>query len=199
MKDNKTSEIRSIAGNVELRAADETDPDKRPIIEGYAAKFDKETIIGEGWGFMEIVDRNAFDNCDMTDVVAKFNHDPNMAMSRTGAVNNLELTVDNVGLKYSFRAANECGEMCAENIRLNIVRGSSFEFQVKSTEWVENYKVIDGTTYELRRIKEIKKLFDVAPVLNPAYADTTVALRSRPDKPKPKTGNEIYNELRFKK
>jgi len=115
----------------------------------------------------------------MSDVVAKFNHDPNYPLARTGSVNNLMLMVDERGLKYSFRAMNEDGEKCAENIKLGIVRGSSFEFSGSTSTWTENYKEEDGYQYELRVITKINTLHDVAPVLNPAYSQTTVELKSR--------------------
>ena len=191
-------EIRSIQGNVEVR--EEMEGEKTfPLIEGYAIAFDAETIIGEGsWGWIEKVDRNALEGCDMGDVIAKFNHDPNYPLARTGSVNNLSLTIDNYGLKYSFRAMNEDGEKCAENIRLGIVRGSSFEFSPKETTWTENYKTIDGNTYELRTIKRIAKLYDVAPVLNPAYTQTTAELKSRCKIVKPEEKNPTMTELRLK-
>jgi phage head maturation protease len=89
------------------------------------------------------------------------------------------LMVDERGLKYSFRAMNEDGEKCAENIKLGIVRGSSFEFSGSTSTWTENYKEEDGYQYELRVITKINTLHDVAPVLNPAYSQTTVELKSR--------------------
>jgi HK97 family phage prohead protease len=172
-------EIRSISGNVEIRSEMEGNKEY-PIIEGYALMFDQETFIGgRGWGWYEKIDRNALANCDMSDVVAKYNHDANYPLARTGSVNNLELIPDNIGLKYRFKAMNEDGEKCAENIRLNIVRGSSFEFSEPTSTWTENYKEENGYSYELRVITGIKKLHDVAPVLNPAYNQATVELKSR--------------------
>ena len=176
-------EIRSIQGNVELRSEMEGEKEY-PLIEGYALLFDQETFIGgRGWGWYEKIDRNALQGCDMSDVVAKFNHDPNYPLARTGSVNNLTLTVDSKGLKYSFRAMNEDGEKCAENIRLGIVRGSSFEFMNPTSTWTENYKIENGYEYELRTITQIGVLTDVAPVLNPAYTQTSVELKSRAAKP----------------
>jgi HK97 family phage prohead protease len=171
-------EIRSVTGSVEVRS--ETEGEKTfPIIEGYALMFDTETFIGgRGWGWYEKIDRSALTGCDMSDVVAKFNHDPNYPLARTGSVNDLSLIIDERGLKYSFKAMNEDGEKCAENIRLGIVRGSSFEFSGSSSTWVENYKEQDGYKYELRTINKINRLHDVAPVLNPAYAETNAVVRS---------------------
>lgn len=176
-------ELRSIAGNVAVRSEMEGEREY-PLIEGYALLFDTETFIGgRGWGWYEKIDRSALNGCNMNDVVAKFNHDPNYPLARTGSVNNLMLTVDEKGLKYAFRAMNEDGEKCAENIRLGIVRGSSFEFMNSTSTWTENYKEENGYRYELRTITKIETILDVAPVLNPAYVQTSVELKSRSLKP----------------
>jgi uncharacterized protein len=176
-------EIRSITGNVEIRSEMEGE-EEYPIIEGYALMFEQETFIGgKNWGWYEKIDRNALQGCDMSDVVAKYNHDINYPLARTGSVNNLELIPDSIGLKYRFKAMNEDGEKCAENIKLKIVRGSSFEFSESSSTWTENYKEENGYQYELRTITKIGVLHDVAPVLNPAYVQATVELKSRSLKP----------------
>jgi HK97 family phage prohead protease len=176
-------ETRSVTGNVEVRS--EMEGEKvYPIIEGYAIVFDAETFIGgKGWGWYEKVDRNALNGCDMSNVVAKFNHDVNFPLARTGSVNNLMLTIDDRGLKYSFKAMNEDGEKCAENIKLGIVRGSSFEFSEPTSTWTEGYKEENGYQYELRTITKIGRLHDVAPVTFEAYPQTTFELKSRSLKP----------------
>jgi len=164
-------EVRSISGNVEIRMEGEGENQSQTIA-GYAIVFNKSTNMGY---YNEIIDSGALANTDMTDVVALFNHDENYPMARTGSVNNLILSIDNVGLKYEFKAMNECGERVAENIKLGIIRGSSFAFRTRSQEWIDT----DGEP-SIRRITDIEKIYDVSPVLNPAYNDTTVALRSKP-------------------
>jgi HK97 family phage prohead protease len=168
-------ELRNVQGKVEVRMEGEGE-EQYPIIEGYAIVWDAETFIGSpSWGWYEKVSRTALKGADMSDVVAKWNHDTNYPLARTGSVNNLELIQDEIGLKYRFKAMNEDGEKCAENIKLGIVRGSSFEFTAKKTSWTEDYK--EGK--ELRTIEEIETLYDVAPVLREAYPQTTVNVRSR--------------------
>ena len=54
----------------ELRALENNDEDKM-IIEGYAAVFETETDLG--W-CKEIISRDAFNNCNMSDCVLKYNH-----------------------------------------------------------------------------------------------------------------------------
>ena len=62
---------------VELRAAE----DEGMVVEGYAAVFDSVTDLG--W-IKEVIDREAFDNADMTDIVMKYNHEDSfLPMART--------------------------------------------------------------------------------------------------------------------
>ena len=60
MKNEK--EIRLLAENLQVRSEDGND--EKMIIEGYAVVFDSPATHG----FTEIVDRNAFNGCDMKDV-----------------------------------------------------------------------------------------------------------------------------------
>lgn len=166
-------EIRKHEYKLEIR---QDENEEYPTITGYALVFNKQTDMGY---FIEEIDSRSLDDADITDVVALFNHDENMPLARTGSVNNLMLTVDNVGLKYEFKAMNEDGEKVAENIKLGIIRGSSFAFTTKSAEWTEN---IDNNGKSLRKITSIEKIYDVSPVINPAYNDTSVFARCMPQK-----------------
>ena len=54
----------------EIRAL-EDEAEERMIVEGYAIVFDEPTDLG----YIEIIDRGALDNCDMSDVCLKYNHE----------------------------------------------------------------------------------------------------------------------------
>jgi HK97 family phage prohead protease len=115
----------------------------------------------------------------MTDVAALFNHDMNMLLSRTNgnAETGLNLTIDEVGLKYEFKALNECAEKVAEDIKLGYVSKSSFGFYVENAAW-ETLTDAQGNEKERRTIMKISKLQDVSPVTFPAYGSTSVEARS---------------------
>lgn len=166
-------EIRKYENKLEIR---QDDNEEYPTVSGYALVFNKQTDMGY---FIEEIDSKSLDGADMSDVVALFNHDENMPLARTGSVNNLILTIDNVGLRYEFKAMNDDGEKVAENIKLGIIRGSSFAFVTKSAEWTDN---IDNNGKSLRKITAIEKVYDVSPVINPAYSDTSVFARCMPKK-----------------
>jgi uncharacterized protein len=139
------------------------------VVEGYAARFDDETIIGGK--FAERVARGAFDGADMSNTVALFNHDWNMPLARVGK--GLELSVDEVGLRYRFELGEQSyAKDLAENIRMGNVSTSSFGFTVADDSWERR----DGMN--LRTINTVGTLFDVSPTTQGAYPTTEVAIRS---------------------
>lgn len=159
-------EIRTLTGSVEVREA----ADKNPVIEGYAAVFNDETVIGGQ--FAERVAPGAFEGARMDNTVALFNHDINQPLARVGR--GLELTVDERGLKYRFEIGNQSyAKDLVENIRMGNVSTSSFGFTVRDDEWERRD---DGLN--LRTIKEVDLLFDVSPTTQGAYPTTEVGLRS---------------------
>ena len=144
-------------------------------VEGYASVFNsKSKDLG---GFTEIIDPSAFEGViERSDVLALLNHDQDrgvLARSKKG-VGSLTLTIDERGLKYSFDAPHTAlGNELIEGLKRGDISTSSFAFTVSGEKWT---KEPDGTY--LRTITQIDKLFDVSPVYNEAYEDTSVALRS---------------------
>jgi len=144
-------------------------------VEGYASVFNSRSKdLG---GFTEIIDPAAFNGViERSDVLALLNHDQDrgvLARSRKG-VGSLTLTVDERGLHYSFDAPNTAlGNELVEGLKRGDISTSSFAFTVAGEKWT---KEEDGRY--LRTITQIDKLYDVSPVYNEAYEDTSVALRS---------------------
>jgi hypothetical protein len=159
-------EKRYVQSNLEVR----TEEGKPTVIEGYAAVFGDETVIGGA--FAERVARSAFDGANMSNTVALFNHDVNQPLARVG--HGLELEVDERGLKYRFELGNQSyAKDLAENIRMGNVGTSSFGFTVKDDSWERRD---DGMN--LRTIEAVDLLFDVSPTTQGAYPTTEVGLRS---------------------
>lgn len=157
-------EKRFLDSDFEVRSENDS-----TVIEGYAARFDDETVIGGQ--FAERVARGAFEGADMSNTVALFNHDWNMPLARVGK--GLELSVDEVGLRYRFELGEQSyAKDLAENIRMGNVSTSSFGFTVSDDEWERR----DGMN--LRTINSVGTLFDVSPTTQGAYPTTEVAIRS---------------------
>lgn len=172
MEQNNKKETRNIQSPLTLARAAEEGVESRTV-EGYALRFG---VHSDGLPFDEVIEHGALDGViARSDVLAVLNHNTDrgvLARSRNG-VGSLELTVDEVGLKYRFEAPHTAlGDELLENIRRGEVFESSFCFTVKRDSW--DYQT-DGPSR--RVIHEIDKLFDVSPVYNAAYSATSVYTR----------------------
>lgn len=156
--------------NLELRGEEES-----RHIEGYGSVFNSRSLdLG---GFQEIIAPGAFDGViERSDVKALLDHNAErgiLARSRNGK-GSLSLELDERGLKYSFDAPHtNLGDEVVEGLKRGDYSQSSFSFTVESESWT---KEEDGSY--LRTINKIGNLYDVSIVANPAYTDTSVALRS---------------------
>jgi HK97 family phage prohead protease len=140
---------------------------KKAMIRGYAALFNSDSQdLG---GFVERISPGAFDGVIErgTDVVALYNHDPMFLLGRESS-GTLRLSVDERGLRYEIDPPESRADVI-EAIERGDVRGSSFAFRVKGAG--ENWSR-DQQGRQIREIREIDGLFDVGPVLKPAYIAT---------------------------
>ena len=166
----KNKETRTY--NAELRASEDG-----KTVTGYAAVFN--SMSEEMWGFRERIDPKAFDNADMSDVRALFNHDPNMLLARSSS-GTLALSVDEKGLRYSFELPDTtAGRDLREMLKRGDVSQSSFGFTIAEDDWEERKNDAGEVVETTRIITKVHRLFDVSPVTYPAYPDATVAIRSR--------------------
>ena len=161
------------------------------IIEGYAAKYETETNIGP---FMESISRGAFDNVLENDVRALINHDPSLVLGRTSA-GTLELTSDDVGLKYRVKLGNQqYATDLYESIQRGDISQSSFAFTIKDQTWSEDRSS--------RKVNEVAQLLDVSPVTYPAYKEATVVAREEAKEirtAEPKPSEKIKSKSKNKK
>ncbi|MGB0443320.1 MAG: HK97 family phage prohead protease [Flavobacteriaceae bacterium] len=148
-----------------------SDKDKREI-EGYGIVFNKKYKI---WGrTYEMIDPAAgyyFKNKNL-DVLSCFNHDMSKVLGRTLS-QTMRFEVDKKGVKYIVKVAETTyGDDLLKSVERGDIRGSSFMFRAKVTEWT------DTEDEYLRTIKEFDTVREMGPVTDPAYTDTTVAKRS---------------------
>lgn len=162
----------------EVRKA-EDDPESRRVT-GYAAVFGSSSLPLMDWDhgeFEEVIDRNAFEGViEESDVFAVLNHDNSRGVlgRSVNGTGSLSLSVDDHGLRYEFDAPRTAlGDELLEGLRRGDITASSFAFNVKDERWEEQ----EDKTYK-RTILKIGRLYDVSPVYNPAYPDTSVAQRS---------------------
>lgn len=157
------------------------DGEKHPAIVGYGAVFFRADDAGTEYQLwedtFERIMPGAFDRAlREDDVRSMFNHDPNMILGRTSA-NTLLLSVDRIGLKYEVEPdplSPVCQHVLA-SVRRGDVSGSSFMFIPTRTKWLE---VMEGERRVWYREIEEVDLWEVGPVVFPAYAATTAGVRS---------------------
>lgn len=141
-----------------------------PVLEGYAAKFDK--LSDDLMGFKEKIKPGAFKaTIKKDDIRALWDHDSKYVLGRNRA-KTLELEEDDVGLRMRALPPDT---QWAKDLMKSVDRGDisqmSFGFITLSDTWEKK----DG---ENIRILEKVSLFDVSVVTYPAYPDTSVAMRS---------------------
>lgn len=145
-----------------------------PKIVGHAAVFNE--LSENLGGFREIIATGAFDDADMKDVRALFNHDANWILGRTMA-ETLALKVDKRGLAFEIDPPDtQMGRDVVTSIERGDVTGASFGFIIEEDKWNEDD---DGRI--VRTIMAFRQIFDVSPVAFPAYPDTDTALRELRD------------------
>jgi HK97 family phage prohead protease len=103
-------------------------------------------------------------------VVARYNHDDAYVLGSTRS-GTLRLSTDETGLDYCVDVP-ECRGDVLEMVTRGDVANSSFAFIVQEDDWS-----VSEQGYPMRTLLS-GKLIDVAPVLTPAYRDSTVGLRS---------------------
>ena len=153
---------------VPLKTRKKEDSDEK-VVEGYATTFDNEYELYRfgNTTLYESIDKRAFDDCDMSDVIMQFDH--------TGFVyarcrnNTLKLDIDDHGLKVTANlGGNERGRMLFEDIDKGYIDRMSFGFTVGGTERTIVDDEESGTREVHIRITKINKLYDVSAVSIPA-------------------------------
>lgn len=143
--------------------------DEKMIVEGYAVVFDNETDLGY---FKEIIDRNAFNGCDMSDVCMKYNHSDELLIMARTRNNSLQLFIDERGLKVRAELIDTTQNRdLYKMIQAQLLTKMSFAFTVAEEDW--DYET------DTRRILRIDKLYDVSVVDVPAYDATEIYARSK--------------------
>lgn len=158
-----------------LRAAGD---EQQPVIEGDAAVFGVETVVGR-W-FREKIRSGAFTRIlsEKPDVIGAFNHDWTYVLGRTTA-GTLRLEQTESALRYAIdvNPADSQAMSVWEKVKRGDVSQSSFAFTVRKEEWTE--PADDSEQLALREIVEIGKLYDVGPVPFGQYPEASAQARSQ--------------------
>jgi HK97 family phage prohead protease len=172
-------EIRSYkVSNIEIR--DGTDGRS---IAGYPVVFGKPSEnLG---GFVEYVDREAFQDVSFDNVYLLYGHEFNNVLARVDA-GTLDIGVDDNGVYFRATLPNTTlANDVLENIRVGNIQGMSFGFTVAQDTWQT------GTEVDVRTILKIDELFEITLTPIPAYQDTRVAIAQRDKLHKRTTESEL--------
>ena len=139
--------------------------------EGYATTFDTPYVLYEydGIKYYEVVDRNALDEADVSDVIFQFNHSgkPLARLSNKS----LGLEVDSKGLfVFTDLSHSRAAKDLHEEIAARLIDKMSWGFRVSEDSYNEETRT--------RTILKIKKIYDVSAVSYPANGDTEISVRS---------------------
>jgi HK97 family phage major capsid protein/HK97 family phage prohead protease len=180
---------------VEFRATESASEDDGFTLEGYAAVFDTVTRIRSWEGeFDEKIARGAFKKTlkDRTSpVIMQYDHGKDVRVGSVPIGSYTDLREDNVGLPVIGRLFdNDTVLPVRQAIAAGAITGMSFKFEVLRDEWRDNKgKLVKPEEIEellwspgtrgplVRTVKEIK-LYEAGPVSSPAYATTSVGVRS---------------------
>jgi HK97 family phage prohead protease len=174
------------AAILKFRKAEADGQESPGTLSGYGAVFynpsDPGTEFSFG-GWADMVERimpGAFDRAiKEDDCRGLFNHDPNQILGRSKAAT-MTLAVDRRGLLYTITLPNSpAGLTVAEAARRGDLTGSSFAFVADEVVWREE-KDANGDMLTIREIHSVQ-LFDVGPVVYPAYESTTTGLARAED------------------
>ena len=158
---NNKKEIRMLCQ--EFRTVE--NEEGKMIIEGYAVVFNSPATHG----YTEIISDRALDNCDMTDVVLRYNHNDSFIVLARTRNHSLTLTKDSTGLKIRAELQNDITDHVNvyNAIKSQLIDKQSFAFTVRG----DNYDYDSDT----RTITDIDKLYDVSVVDQPFYPSTDIS------------------------
>lgn len=141
---------------------------------GYAAVFNSPTSISDWNGdYTEVIAPGAFRHTIRNSrPVMQFDHGAHPLIGSLPIAAIRELREDERGLYVEARVFdNWLTEPLRDAIREQAISGMSFRFSVVKDAWTRT------GAEQVRTLKEVR-LYELGPVVYPAYADTSVALRS---------------------
>ena len=159
------------------RALDDGSTVEDMIVEGYAFKYNTETVLYEtesGFQYREVIEKGALDGAELSDVPFKYYHNDGVfivARTRNGS---LILTPDDIGLKIFARFIDtQTGRDFFKMIQEGLIDKMSFAF-TESSDYSEEY----GENFVTHHVRSFRRIWDVSGVDIPAYDATEIYARS---------------------
>lgn len=144
------------------------------VIEGKAVLFNEKTVLFKSGDtqYYEIIDKNAFDGVDLSNVYLYFNHNGDNVIASTKN-NSLLLDVRDDGIWFKAELINTTvSRDVYELVKSGIINKCSFGFTI-----VKDGEKFDDTTNTFI-VNKIDRLFELSLVNFPAYENTICYARS---------------------
>ena len=140
-------------------------------VKGTAVVFDTPTVlfVSDGIEYKEVIDRHAFDGCDLSDVIFNYNHGGKVVARLRNKTLALHVTERGLEVEADL-SGTQAGRELYEEIDGGYIDKMSFSFSVREAKY-------DSVTHT-RTITKVKKLYDVSAVDIPAYEETSISARS---------------------
>lgn len=156
---------------------------KEYIVRGYATTFDDPYTLYEDKDLIlrEIIDHNALNDADMSDVIMQFDHEGRV-FARTSN-DTLSVGIDAHGMPIEANlGGTDLGRGLYQDIDGGYITKMSWGFSVnrERDEW-KSETAPDGRTLETRIIKSVRKVYDVSAVSLPANDATEISARNLAD------------------
>ena len=153
--------------------------DAENIVEGYASTFNEPYLLYRDGGYevWEQVDRHAFDETDMDDVIMQYDHEGRVFARKSN--NTLSVEPDARGLHIAADLSGiEIGRQLYEEIRGGYTNKMSFGFTIKEQKREVEENNDEGSYKVMRTITKVGKLYDVSAVSLPANPATSISSRT---------------------
>lgn len=160
----------------EYRAFEVRADEEEKRVTGYATTFNEAyTLYSDNeYEVREIINEDAFDECDLSDCIMQYNHEGRVFARNTNGTLNLTIDKPNGLLINADLGGTELGSQVYEEIKGGYTDKMSMGFKVDRSADVWTREQIDGRTIETRQINKITKLYDVSAVSIPANGNTSI-------------------------
>lgn len=142
------------------------------IARGYASTFEKYLLFRDpdtGAEYWEQIDRHAFDDADMTDVIMQYDHEGRVYARQSNG--SLLLSVDDHGLAIEADLGRTASARALwEEISAGMITRMSFAFTVREDDYDRETRT--------RTIMRFSKIYDVSAVSIPANPGTDISARN---------------------
>lgn len=160
----------------EYRAFEVRADEEEKRVTGYATTFNEAyTLYSDNeYEVREIINEDAFDECDLSDCIMQYNHEGRVFARNTNGTLNLTIDKPNGLLINADLGGTELGSQVYEEIKGGYTDKMSMGFKVDRSADVWTREQVDGRTIETRQINRITKLYDVSAVSIPANGNTSI-------------------------